>query len=184
MKLPELLSGLERHTSIGETLLDLLNIKSNFSHSPLITILEDRGVEKKAFLKLQEQAISEIEMSSDTVSSMADLFKKHQLGSRFRLPNILSCLAAVNMRTPKEARDAEHVLKDPFFDRLIYTAKYALLRDIKFTARIPIKEGYHIVGVADEGPTYRVPEDEVYKLKEGEIFCKYLIPHYVKQLDR
>ena len=75
---------------------------------------------------------------------------------------------------------------------MIHTSMFAIilidcaidssLRDIKYAARIPVPDGWHLVGVPDQGPTYlsmNHPEyttDNVYTLKEDQIFgeCMHL----------
>ena len=143
-----------------------------FLFSPLITILEDRGVEQTAFLELQNEALARIHVSTDTLLKTAEMLKKHQLGSRYGLAHILNCLSSIGMRTRKEKRFTDCPFDDFFWDRLFLVAKNSLLRDIKHGARIPVPESYHLVGVADEGPTYKEGGGEdIFTLKEGEIYC-------------
>ncbi|KAI0094073.1 RdRP-domain-containing protein [Irpex rosettiformis] len=144
---------------------------SCYMNRPIIMVLEDRGVTKKAFLKLQQAAIASIHMSSDTVLQARQLFREQQLGGAYRLPFIFQCLSALGMGMEYEKR-AEYRLNDPFLERTIQFAKNHVLRDIKHGARIPIPGSHHLVGVADEGPAYKAAGFEnVYCLPEAHIFA-------------
>ncbi|TCD70921.1 hypothetical protein EIP91_000827 [Steccherinum ochraceum] len=135
----------------------------------LIMILEDRGVEKAALVKLQDDAIKDIHTASDTLEQASQLLRAHALGRCYNLHYIIQGLRAIGMHTQYET--GKYLLSDVFLDRLITIAKNTILRDIKHKARIPIKESYHLVGVADEGPAYeREGKLNVYKLNVAEIF--------------
>jgi RNA-dependent RNA polymerase len=133
-------------------------------------VLEDRGVEKKDFLKLQQLAVAKIHMSSDTVLEARQLLREQQLGGAYRLAYIFQCLNALGVGMEYE-KHVKYRLDDPFFERLIQFAKNHVLRDLKHGARIPVPDAHHLVGVADEGPAYKAAGHEnVYCLSEGEIF--------------
>lgn len=138
-------------------------------------VLEDRGVDKQAFLDLQERAVAKIHMASDTIENCRSLFREHHLGTAYRLPYIWQFLRSVGM-----GMRAEHdppprvVLNDPFLERLIQFAKNDVLRSIKHNARIPIEDSFLLVGIADEGPAYEQGGlTDVVSLKEGEIYGKF-----------
>ena len=133
-------------------------------------VLEDRGVTKKAFMDLQRDAIAEIHMSSDSIMQCRTLFRAHSLGSAFRLSYICQFLHAIGMGMPHE-QYTDVVLRDPFFERLVQFGKNDVLRSIKHNARIPVKQSWLLVGVADEGFAYEAEGCEnVFKLEEGQIF--------------
>lgn len=70
-----------------------------------------------------------------------------------------------------EEETAKYRLNNPFFERALQFAKNHVLRDIKHGARIPIPDGHHLVGVADEGPAYKAAGHEnVYCLPESHIY--------------
>lgn len=144
-----------------------------YLNKPLITILEDRGVEKEAFMKLQRSAVADIHAASDTMVLARQLFRSHSLGTSYHLPFIFQCLSELGIGMKDER--PKHVLQDEFIERLISFAKTHVLRDIKHAARIPVPNSYMLVGIADEGPAY---EDEgvenVFKLEEGQIFGTFL----------
>lgn len=139
-------------------------------YSPLVMILEDRGVNKETFLKLQGEAVANINMSSDKILACRQLFRDHSLGTSFRLSYIWQFLAEIDMGMEYE-RTAKYTLQDAFFERLIQYAKNDVLRSIKHNARIPLPESWLLVGVADEGAAY-VAEgcEDVFTLKEGQIY--------------
>ncbi|KAI0703549.1 RdRP-domain-containing protein [Cytidiella melzeri] len=142
-----------------------------YLNRPLIMVLEDRGVTKKAFLKLQQDAVANIHMASDTVMQARQLFREQQLGGGYRLAYIFQCMNAIGLGMEYE-KFAAYRLDDPFFERLIQFAKNHVLRDIKHAARIPIPGSHHLVGVADEGPAYKAAGfEDVYCLPEGHIYA-------------
>lgn len=140
-----------------------------YVHRPLVMIMEDRGVDKNAFIELQERTKTDIHTASDSMELFYRLLKVHKLGQAFGLDYIIRSLRTIGMGF-KHEKDVT-VLKDPFIDRLIHFAKNDVLRDVKHGARIPIPDSYLLVGIADEGPAYEAEGVEnVYTLKENEIF--------------
>lgn len=132
-------------------------------------ILEDLGVSKDVFLRLQELAIKDVVTATDSVRDTCTLMKTHNVGLSFGLPWILSRLRAAGLGMEKE--DAEGSLKDTFLYSLIAYAQNHVLRDMKHNARIPIPDSYLLVGVADEGPAYEAEGVEnVFSLKENQIY--------------
>ncbi|KAI0929166.1 hypothetical protein AcW1_006187 [Taiwanofungus camphoratus] len=141
-----------------------------YLNRPLVMIMEDRGVEKKAFLTLQERAITQIHTASDSILGTMKLLKAHTLATSYRLHFVLQCLKSIGMGLPPET--SVQVLQDPFIERLIHYAKNHVLRDIKHAAKIPIPDSHLLVGVADEGPTYELAgHKDVFKLSEGHIYA-------------
>ncbi|KAI0373002.1 RdRP-domain-containing protein [Pilatotrama ljubarskyi] len=143
---------------------------TTYLNKALIMILEDRGVDQKVFLKLQELAAAKITTASDSVEETVTLLKAHNLGQSFSLPYILQGLRAVGLGMRPEAAPAGN-LNGTFLQSLVIFAQHHVLRDIKHGARIPIPDSYLLVGVADEGPAY-VQEgvENVFTLKEGQIY--------------
>lgn len=140
-------------------------------HRALIMILEDRGVEQKAFLKLQEMAAAQITTASDTITSTTLLLKAHNLGQSFNIPFVLKALRAAGLGMRGEPDFPAGDLGDTFLRSLLIFAQHHILRDIKHGARIPIPDSYLLVGVADEGPVYeREGVEDVFMLQEGQIY--------------
>ncbi|CCM00004.1 uncharacterized protein FIBRA_02029 [Fibroporia radiculosa] len=143
---------------------------TSYLNRPLIMILEDRGVDKKAFINLQERAKTDIYTASDSITKSVSMLKAHTLGKSYGLDFILQSLQNIGMGFKHEK--SIHVLQDPFIERLIHYSKNHVLRDIKHGARIPIPDSYLLVGVADEGPAYvHAGMENVFCLKKGEIFA-------------
>ncbi|KAJ3536923.1 hypothetical protein NM688_g6770 [Phlebia brevispora] len=141
-----------------------------YLNRPLIMVLEDRGVDKKVFITLQQEAIANIHMASDEIAKCRQLFREHSLGPAYRIAYILQCLKAIGIGMQYER--SKYTLHDPFIDRLIHFAKNSVLRSIKHAARIPIPDSYLLVGVADEGPAYEAAgHKNVFKLNEAEIYA-------------
>ncbi|KAL6305270.1 RdRP-domain-containing protein [Sparassis latifolia] len=144
--------------------------RPSFLNRPLVMIMEDRGVEKSAFVDLLEKAKAEVYTASDSLTRCIALLKAQSLGPGYRLSFILQCLKAIGMGLEHE-KDVQ-VLDDPFIERLIHYAKNHVLRGMKHAARVPLPESYLLVGVADEGPAYEADgRENVFKLGEGEIFA-------------
>ena len=60
-------------------------------------ILEDRGVDKGVFVKLQEIAVKVVITASDSVDGAVKLLRSHNIGLSFGLPFILNGLKAIGM---------------------------------------------------------------------------------------
>ena len=134
-------------------------------------ILEDRGVDKGVFVKLQEIAVKVVITASDSVDGAVKLLRSHNIGLSFGLPFILNGLKAIGMGMEDEEGVRAGSLNQTFLYSLLSYAQAHILRDMKHSARIPIPDSYLIVGLADEGPAY---EEEgvknVFKLKTNQIF--------------
>ncbi|TFK60639.1 RdRP-domain-containing protein [Pluteus cervinus] len=129
----------------------------------LIMLLEDLGVKSKFFEELQNKAVKEVMLIDQSLENFYKILIHHHLGTPFRLPYLLRRLR----------KDFKLELKDvdnPFLTQLRRYAEADLLREIKHSARIPIPDSYLLVGVADEGPAYKLKyDDDVYILPEGYI---------------
>jgi RNA-dependent RNA polymerase len=135
--------------------------------SPLIQILEDLGIPKEAFLQLQEVAVTNVQTARSSLLSFADLLDSHALGKGFSVSYIMRSLASIGCELgdchPSKA------VGTPFLRGLIDTAVLSVLRDMKHNARIPVPQGWNLVGVADE--------DEI--LGPGEIYGTKISPFLV-----
>lgn len=144
--------------------------------SPLIAVLEDRGIHQEAFLELQRIAKATVITAGDTIEKTIGLLRNHDLGTVYGLQWILKRLKDVGVGMGKESPRATYKMDNQFIRRLVDFAQTHVLAEIKHDARIPIQNAYQLVGCADEGPAYIAdgddPED-VYCLKEGEIFGMY-----------
>ncbi|KAG9008076.1 hypothetical protein FRB94_013733 [Tulasnella sp. JGI-2019a] len=116
----------------------------------LIMILETLGVPARAFIKLQDEAVDDIELAAQSLRECASLLlDAHGCGTSFRLSSVFYSLSKLGIGLQEEAPASLHVLKDDFIDRAIEFAVNHVLRVIKHKARIPVKGSYTLVGVAD-----------------------------------
>lgn len=140
----------------------------------LVMILEDRGVDKEVFVKLQELAVNEVLTASDSIDGAVRLLKTHNIGLSFGLPLILNGLKAIGTGMEQEEDVTAGTLNQTFLYSLLGYAQAHILRDMKHSARIPIPDSYLLVGLADEGPAYEEAGfKNVYKLKKDQIFGTY-----------
>lgn len=142
--------------------------------------LEDRGVDKKTFLALQEKVKAEIYQSSDSLDDFAQQLTKHNLGGKFHLAFILEQLSNLGLDF-KDGVDKK-AIEGAFLGRLLRYSMDHSLREVKFKARVPVPDSYQLVGVADEGQAYikeGINKDDVFTLEPGRIygtsFCRFTV---------
>jgi RNA-dependent RNA polymerase len=138
--------------------------------------LEDRGVNKQAFIDLLEAAKAKIYLSSDSLENFTEHLRKYSMGSQYHLAFILNQLDKLGLDLKDGLNKA--AIGRPFFESLLRYSMNHSLREVKFKARIPIPNSYQLVGVADEGRAYineGLSEDEVYTLKPGLIYGALLL---------
>ena len=145
--------------------------RTDSSPSPLVAVLEDRGVQKSAFLDLQNIAKASVVTAGDQMERAIQLLRKHDLGNVFGLRFLLARLARAGVGLRAERPRARHVLDNAFIRRVLKVGETHVLREIKHDARIPIEHAHQLVGVVDEGPAYEAAGVEnVYCLPEGRIY--------------
>ncbi|KAG8896604.1 hypothetical protein FRB99_008802, partial [Tulasnella sp. 403] len=120
---------------------------------PLIMLLDTLGVKALPFTKYLNKELDDIHNMLGAPNRSASLMQKHGLGKSYKIPLFLNRLERYNMTALHE--------RDPFIRKLLLYAKYHVKRDIKYHARIPIKDCWTLVGVADVHDV----------LKEGEVFA-------------
>ncbi|TFK76255.1 RdRP-domain-containing protein [Pluteus cervinus] len=136
-----------------------------YLNRPLIMLLEDLGIRLKHFKDLQDKAVKDVMLIDDSIEEFCRILIHHHLGTHYRLPYLLKRLSH---EFDLELEDIDN----PFLMQLRRFAEADVLREIKHGARIPIPDSYLLVGVADEGPTYRKEfGDDVYTLPEGHIYA-------------
>lgn len=141
--------------------------------SPLIQILECLGVPSSVFIKLQQDAVSQLQLATESMSTFITVLKLHKLGLPYRLGQTLKQLAIL-MR-PLNGEVLEFKTQDfgPFVGRLIEFVSLDALRHIKYQGRIPVPKSWNLVGVADEGVRYRFKGRLNTKLlKDREVYGK------------
>ncbi|EIN07212.1 RdRP-domain-containing protein [Punctularia strigosozonata HHB-11173 SS5] len=138
----------------------------------LIMILEDRGVSWKCFMKLQDEAVRDINTASFSIDNFVRMLSDRGagLGSNYRLLYIMRNLAELGFDFKQRLR--VQPLSHPFILRLVEFIRHHLLREIKHGASIPLRDAYLLPGVADEGPAYEARgHQNVFKLAENRIFA-------------
>ncbi|KAI5995827.1 RNA dependent RNA polymerase-domain-containing protein [Pisolithus orientalis] len=137
---------------------------------PLITVLEDRGAPRQAFLDLQNNAVADARRAHESAAMFSGLLEKHRLCKDFWLTDTLRRLNALGLEL--NPNRMQRPLDTPFLSRIRSSAINHVLRGIKYRARIPIPESYMLPGVADEGPAYvNRGYKNVYCLPQGKIFA-------------
>eukprot|EP01103_Thecamoeba_quadrilineata_P021406 TRINITY_DN9833_c0_g1_i1.p1 TRINITY_DN9833_c0_g1~~TRINITY_DN9833_c0_g1_i1.p1 ORF type:complete len:1053 (-),score=216.06 TRINITY_DN9833_c0_g1_i1:401-3313(-) len=118
---------------------------------PLIKVLEDRGVDLTTFRSLQKQAISVLREASTSAKKAAAFFKFKSIGApSFKLARVIKGLADLGL----------NFSDDPFLAKVLELSLLMSLRDLKHRARIPVPNGFTLMGVMDETRF----------LEEGQIF--------------
>ncbi|KAJ7256500.1 RNA dependent RNA polymerase-domain-containing protein [Mycena haematopus] len=141
-----------------------------YLNRPLVMALEDRGVRKVAFSKLQDNAVAAARTIHDSISQFRAVLRDHSLGNNFRLSFLLQKLEAMGLDLRSKHRIPG--VDNEFLRQIRQVAENAVLRDIKHSARIPIPESYLLVGVSDEGPAYKkAGYSNVYELPPGKIYA-------------
>jgi RNA-dependent RNA polymerase len=136
-------------------------------------LLEDLGVKKETFERLQDDAIADSMTLDSSMEQFCQFMSRHKLGGPFRLPELLRwlCDLGLDIRPPQEAASID----TPFLRLLRSVAIKDVLRDIRHKARIPIPGSYVLVGVADEGVAWqKAGRKDVVTLSAGEIYGKYV----------
>jgi hypothetical protein len=137
-----------------------------YLNRPLIMVLEGLGIRSEVFERLQDAAVRDVNDAAMSLDQAVKTLGQFGLGSSYRLSSTLVHLAKLDM-TPSTMGD--------FYDRMIEITIHHVLRDLKHHARIPVDEGYTLVGVADIHGY----------LQEGEVFACATIPetgsfHYLE----
>ncbi|KAH9898493.1 RdRP-domain-containing protein [Cubamyces lactineus] len=123
-----------------------------YLNRPLIMLLEGLGVPCDVFQTLQDNAVSEVQASVESLERSARLLEGHGLGVSFRLTSAMLALHRLGL---------ENLDGDTFWERMMDFATNHILRELKHHARIPVPDSWTLVGVADVHGY----------LREGEIFA-------------
>jgi RNA-dependent RNA polymerase len=137
-----------------------------YLNRPLIMLLEGLGIQHDVFQTLQDAAVQEVNEAAGSLEKAAKTIDQFGLATSYRLSSTLQHLAKLGL-TPSDLGD--------FYDQMLTCAVHHILRDLKHHARIPVHEGYTLVGVADIH----------HYLQEGEVFACVTIPetnsiHYLE----
>ncbi|KAI9452160.1 RdRP-domain-containing protein [Russula earlei] len=138
---------------------------------PIVVALEDLGVERSAFMRLQNAAKEHIYLASSSLKTFASVLRSHGLGDKFRLAFVLEQL--VKLRLDLKKYHDKEAIGSAFLGRLVRDSINHSLREVKFEARIPVPHSYQLVGIADEGQAYirdGEDSDKVFTLAENSIY--------------
>lgn len=90
-------------------------------------ILEDRGVPMKNFMRLQDDVVTEIQMSTMSVDNYCKCLKSgNKLGAIYRVLNVMEGLSGLGFDFKPRLRVKG--LPNPFLLRLVEFTKHHLLR--------------------------------------------------------
>ena len=128
-----------------------------YLNRPLIMILEQLGVPYESFKALQDRAVKEAQNSIESLSRSARLLETYGLGASFKVTSVMLSLEKLGLRVLPD---------DVFYTRMMDFAVNHVLRELKHHARIPVKDAWNVVGVADIHGY----------LNEGEVFIHIVPP--------
>ncbi|KAK7694555.1 hypothetical protein QCA50_001741 [Cerrena zonata] len=111
-----------------------------FLNRPLIMILEHLGVQYETFETLQDTAVQGAKNSVESLGRTARLLETYGLGASYKLTSIMLNLEKLGVDAP---------LDDHFYQHMMDFAVNHVLRELKYHARIPVKDAWNLVGVAD-----------------------------------
>lgn len=140
-----------------------------YLNRPLIMLLEGLGIPYEVFKKLQDAAVQDVNEATRSLKNAADTLDQFGLATSFRLVSTLLHLYKLGL-SPSDLGD--------FYDQALTFSIHHILRDLKHHARIPVHNGYTLVGVADihrylqEGEVFAcvsVPETNVIRYLEGPV---------------
>ena len=143
-------------------------------------ILEDRGVRRDIFLELQDKAVAETMLAYSSIERLHAFMRSYGFCAAYRLAKILQKLASsYDLRLDRT--EPMKCLADPFLDSVSHTIVNSVLRDIKHRARIRVPDSWSLVGVADEGVTYKGKPgyENIFTLNQGEVFGEAISPAQV-----
>ena len=117
----------------------------------LIKILEDMGVEPQFFLDLQAREIERLRSTTSRTENASEFLKSLSIGDKINLPRFLRKLSHLQLSFQD----------DNFLTGMVEAAVLIQLRTLKYKTRIPVKDGFTLLGIMDETGI----------LEEGQIFC-------------
>ncbi|KAF9465122.1 RNA dependent RNA polymerase-domain-containing protein [Collybia nuda] len=141
-----------------------------YLNRPLIMVLEDLGVRKEVFMQLQREAIADARTIDDSGEQFCSVLRAHSLGWPYHIPDLIKKIEGLGLSLKPVNKLPSY--DTPFFQNVRRVTMTDILRDIKYSAHIPIPNSYYLVGVADEGPAYiNAGYSDVYVLPENHIFA-------------
>lgn len=92
-----------------------------YLNRPLIKILEDLGVPESAFLHLQEEAVDQLRMTTESPVNAANFLQRNYIGKAARLPWLVRKLLDINI----------YFNEDDFLRNVLELAVLMQLRELK-----------------------------------------------------
>ena len=117
----------------------------------LIKILEDMEVKPQFFLDLQAKEIERLRSTTSSTTAASKFLESQSIGEKIHLPEFLRMLPRLQLSFQD----------DNFLTDVVEAAVLIQLRTLKYKARIPVKDGFTLIGIMDETGI----------LEEGQIFC-------------
>jgi hypothetical protein len=117
----------------------------------LIKILEDMDVEPRFFLDIQAKEIERLQSTTSSAKTASKFLKSQSIGDRIKLPRFIEKIQELQLSFQD----------DNFLTDVVEAALLIQLRALKYKARIPVKDGFTLIGILDETGI----------LEEGQIFC-------------
>lgn len=105
-----------------------------------IMLLEHRGVPYEVFKTLQDNVVRDVHRATDSLDMAAHTLEAYGLGASCRLSSTMRSLHRLGVGSFTE---------DVSWQRMMNFAINHVLRDLKHHARIPVTNGWTLVGVAD-----------------------------------
>ena len=127
-----------------------------YLNRPLIMVLEGLGIRYEVFERLQDAAVQDVKNTVMSLENAVKTLNQFGLATSYRLSSTLVHLTKLDITPPI----TPSIMGD-FYDRMIEITIHHILRDLKHYARIPVDDGYTLVGVADIHGY----------LEEGEVFA-------------
>jgi hypothetical protein len=127
-----------------------------FLNRPLINVLEDLGVPHDSFLSMANEVIDGLSKSVSSTINASIFLETEKVGDIAGLPILIRRLNDIQI----------DVLDDRFLRSIVEMGAMVRLRDLKYKGRIPVKKGVKLMGIMDETGI----------LKEGEIYCTWVLP--------
>ncbi|KAK1973476.1 RNA dependent RNA polymerase [Colletotrichum cereale] len=119
----------------------------------MIKIMEDLGVDKNFFLRLQKNELDRLRAVTADAYNTGTFLYQQGMGSTFFLPTFIKSLEKYGI----------DYRRDDFLRAVVESTVLRELRLLKHKARIPVPEGATLFGVMDETGF----------LKEGEVYVSY-----------
>ena len=145
------------HSTDVEIAQSFVRPSKYYLNRPLIMLLEGLGIPYSVFKDLQDAAVRDVNEAAESLKNAADTLDQFGLATSYRLSSTLLHLGKLGL-SPSDLGD--------FYDQTLTFSIHHILRDLKHYARIPVHDGYTLVGVAD---IHRY-------LQEGEVFACVSIP--------